>query len=471
MYKRQINNLYYHNFNNFKKQQTMSFTNRRVIDDQGPNYDRGIFFDEKMTQGEVTLNVKYNNGVYANRQHNNKLSQDDKIGHVNSSNELDVVPTELVFMQRFTISKNRGQFIDGRANAFTSFNGIKVGNATTNEQFASQFLPVGFATGPFIVNGKNQTNSGFAVRISGSGTTINNGMSEVRAGDLLVASPPNINPSERKVEREQLPPNRTGVPQSKILGTLEKYDINSNSNLPKEAIRFVLDKSNDGNTDIDLLDPRRGNNLTRIQEVGIAMKQVDLVKGLLFAATMVQAGAMKFVAPENGLNSLVYSRNDAALSLGLDTLNKYGVIEDENGNLVQSNREVDSQELEDKITYYAYKLGLLPIQPGREFLTPNDNLVANILGRQNAGLLPADVSDYYSIDHAFKKSGRTKSISGKRNDLSTVSGYLRKLQHDSSKLAYVVTGNAYHHSKRNIIAKATTYANRGGKMDYIIVQN
>src|SRR6056297_297467 len=225
MYKRQINNLYYHNFNNFKKQQTMSFTNRRVIDDQGPNYDRGIFFDEKMTQGEVTLNVKYNNGVYANRQHNNKLSQDDKIGHVNSSNELDVVPTELVFMQRFTISKNRGQFIDGRANAFTSFNGIKVGNATTNEQFASQFLPVGFATGPFIVNGKNQTNSGFAVRISGSGTTINNGMSEVRAGDLLVASPPNINPSERKVEREQLPPNRTGVPQSKILGTLEKYDI------------------------------------------------------------------------------------------------------------------------------------------------------------------------------------------------------------------------------------------------------
>lgn len=159
-------------------------------DNIGTKYLENPIFDGVLspitTQGEVTLNCRAEHGEMTRRRANmGRLASRAKSypgGDV--IDNLHIMPHELVF--GWVNRQGRNQ-IPGHPNqiGFTSLNGLKWGDTSTDEELELRIRFIGLAKTPFIFDNVNQLKHGFSAIGVGSGTTFHTGEEDIFPGDKL----------------------------------------------------------------------------------------------------------------------------------------------------------------------------------------------------------------------------------------------------------------------------------------------
>jgi hypothetical protein len=133
----------------------MSNPNRIATHGQN-DYWRGII-SAITTQGEVTVNVQMESGEMLARRNNmnRDMSRARSYPGGDQSENLNVLPGELVFGWAMRQGRNR---VPGNPSqiGFSSLNGIKWGNFSTDQELEARLRFIGLAKTPYFVDNPSQ---------------------------------------------------------------------------------------------------------------------------------------------------------------------------------------------------------------------------------------------------------------------------------------------------------------------------
>jgi hypothetical protein len=188
-----------------------SSANRLAINAKN-DYWRGII-SAITTQGEITVNVQMESGEMLTRRNNmnRDISRIASYQGGDVMENLHVLPGELVFGWKTRQGRNK---VPGNPSqiGFSSLNGIKWGNYSSNEELQSRIRFIGLAKTPYFVDNAAQLKSGFSAIAVGSGTTFNTGDDDIQPGDMIewTVVPRPVNVGTRDKPRLQMPGGQFG---------------------------------------------------------------------------------------------------------------------------------------------------------------------------------------------------------------------------------------------------------------------
>jgi hypothetical protein len=434
----------------------------------------GPFINERMTQGEVTQNFRVSKYLIADRKkYGERRDSDELLGTLTDPELSNIYPNEPLFVERRGATRGgKWRFpSDTRATAFSSFNGIYIRGSKTQEEFEDLFTFVGFSKTPYDFTSNNQPQNGVAARVSGSGTTYNNGNTDFYPGDLIKWRLRRINPEERKKDNSRLP-HFKGIPQHKFTAVMERFDPKDITEFPKRALTWILHPENMGKSDIYLLEPDAETHLTAEQEFGISKKASDLSKIYTAVVTLAQYGLITINTPpgDDPLDSTSYNEFNNILNHHLHDINEKGTYLDDTDKKLKLGEGENIQEKSKKFTWLAYQLGLLPRDNYRKHLKSSELFVNTLLARVNAGLLvePHDV-EYFELNKAFgKNTARKRTRNGKTFDLNTIEGLLTRNQLDAPRRELHNFEFASQKVRDKIVGMALNRSAREEYLDYVI---
>ncbi len=186
----------------------------------------GWMHNDRMPQGEVTLNTQVNPKLLDARQRVARKFQDPRLrlGSAENADQVSIYPAELMFTYRGDSQMGGVSFAgEPTVYGFTSFNGVPT-FGRSQADFESGFQFIGQAKGTYNFGDPNQPHNGVAVRTRGSGTTWNTGTHPIMVGDRIVWRLPSVDPEQRERERRTLP-RMQGVPPSKFLAIIEPENL------------------------------------------------------------------------------------------------------------------------------------------------------------------------------------------------------------------------------------------------------
>ena len=447
----------------------------------GPQRSKsGPFLDERMPQGSVTQNYKVNTYIVKERQRSaDKNTEERRLGNFREE-ELNIFPNESLYARKLPHSaygsSSKWKYPgDSRATVFSSFNAISLGDAMTQEEFEAGFKFMGFAKSPYDFTSSSQPKNGVSARVSGAGSTWNNGNTVFHPGDLVTWRLRKIDPVERRVDDQRLPKFK-GIPRDKYLAILERYDHRNVTDLLRNALEYVLLNGEKYETDISNLD---GNTfLDYLQDTALNLKFCDLVKLYNGVLTLSQYGLVTINAPSNTrpLEASTYRSWDAILSRDIATINKHDVKITEVGRSPGtykseiSTEESDKAERSRKAEFFGYKIGVLGRDAiYRRHLVPSHQVVDTCLARMNAGLLKnMDDKEVYTVANFFDSNARKRLRgNGTDYDMSTTAGVAAFNQESASIRGLQAWKQASDYLDEKIVGRSIITSGRGEKADIV----
>jgi len=136
-------------------------------------------------QGEVTVNVQVDPGEVQQRRSNMQHDVSRNRSYpLNDVEELHVLQGEAVFGWVDRQGRNR---VPGNPSqiGFSAMGGIKYGRTTNDEELASRIKFIGIAKASYKFDDPRQLKHGFACLAVGSTTTLNTGITDIQAGDII----------------------------------------------------------------------------------------------------------------------------------------------------------------------------------------------------------------------------------------------------------------------------------------------
>jgi hypothetical protein len=415
-----------------------------------PRLRKGLFGGKQIqTQAEVTQNVNVSGSLPKYRQNSvRNNTSDERLGELLSNEFLDIMPGELVFMEKANY-KGTNRYTATYGAGFTSFNAIQTGEP--QRRFEDRFKAIGFAKIEVSPSKVDRVNNGVSVIVAGSLSIRNNGNDTFNPGDLITYKLPNVDKIIREKESNVLP-KVEGIPKGKHVAIMKKLDHHDLTDIIFDAYDSVFHEFDINEMDLF----KKGNNryFSDDKELGILLRTVDLTKGMGLLVTLYQKGLIDINAPENPLTPGGYNSYDNQLS---QPLSKFD-------NQRYSFRESKMEDTDDEaIKYLAYKLGLLKADAYQKHLTPNKNMILDLTVRMNAGLLDDDIyRKYYSIRKAFSEKESGKKL---RNNNLTEIGKLERLQFNSSTMLHQAYKSAVDRVDSKIIGIATNNSIPGTILD------
>jgi hypothetical protein len=210
--------------------------NFREGTDLAAQYRKNPYLDgvssEITRQGEITKNCRADYGEVSSRRRNagNTVSSVRSYPGGDVLDNLQILPNEMVL--GWVAKQGRGA-IPGHPNAtgFSTMNGIKWGDFSTDEELESRLRFLGFAKTPFFFDNEYQLKHGFTCLSAGTMTTFHTGEREIFPGDKVAwsvfprpAAPGAPYPLELPGGRMGHP--RSGTPRGKIRFRLNPVRFN-----------------------------------------------------------------------------------------------------------------------------------------------------------------------------------------------------------------------------------------------------
>ena len=398
------------------------FTQTRAVDP--PRFKKGIFEGKPIqTQGEVTQNLDVKASLPRYRRKSVKENTAHfRLGTVSDNALLDVYPGELVFMEKANYT-GPSRFLAGYTAGFTAFNGIQTGQS--QKEFENRFKFVGIAKNTVEVSDKLKPNNGVSVLVSGSISTMNNGIHDFHPGDYIAWGLRNVDQEIREDEERHLPRIKA-LPKDKYVAVLKQLDHHELTEVITNAYHTVFHEFDIN--DLDMYKQGFNKNLPLEKELGVTLRTADLIKGFGLLTTLYQYGLIDIKAPADPLTVTGYKQYNNTLSKPLSALDNKRIADAATGVPTDVSGTDD-----DRLLFLAYKLGLLKAKAHQQHLEPDTNTILNVLVRINAGHLTTDAErKYYSLANAFS----TESYgTGKRNrTMITDVAKLEKLQLNASAM-------------------------------------
>ena len=215
----------------------------RAGDNVTTKYLENPYFDGVLspitTQGEVTVNCRAEYGELKARRINMSGNSTRAISYPGGDvlDNMHIMPHELVFGW---INRQGRNMIPGHPNqiGFTTLNGMKWGNYSTDEEMEQRLRFIGLAKTPFIFDNQYQLKHGFTAIAVGSGTTFHTGEVDIFPGDKIHWS---VVPRPRQISIMGVEKYPTGTKHGDM-GPNTRFG-NPRVGTPRGKIRFRINPS------------------------------------------------------------------------------------------------------------------------------------------------------------------------------------------------------------------------------------
>lgn len=139
------------------------------------------------TQGEVTVNINFEDTEVTARKQNQRDAPDRTYGGAEVNEHHYILPGEFVFGWRNRQGRN---VVPGNPNfhGWTALNGAKFGDTATDEELQSRIVFIALAKTPYFFDKPDQPRHGFSGIAAGSGTTHHTGERDFFPGDDVMFS-------------------------------------------------------------------------------------------------------------------------------------------------------------------------------------------------------------------------------------------------------------------------------------------
>ena len=411
-------------------------------------------------QAEVTLNAAVDPKLKTQRTKTSRLPSQMKFGNVHTNQDLHLLQNELAFTNKHNYGSNKPV-------VFTKFNGLPT--KETQEEFESQFKLLGQASGPYLVDEKDQPDNGVPLRVAGGTSIIHTGNKSISPGKEIEWYLHSIDNEKAHKQQANLP-KINGLPSTARVALIREYDPKSILNQPRDAI-YLLNTPTP--TNIELLEPRNHAKLSDKEQFAITMKKVALTEIYTAIVFLAKRGLITINTPntENARDRAFYNNFDNIFDLPVSKINQGNVTVSENGQeLNYQNQSGDNSKFENSILFLGHKLGLLGSDANRPHLTEHEKLVKDLLTTVNAGLLENDGQKrQFSIDAMFPNTNAIKrTVRGtKAYDLTNSVGRLTKHQMDNPSQTYLAYELANRNSRSKVFAVTSSNLTPGKYGDIV----
>jgi hypothetical protein len=454
-------------------------------------------YKEITTQSEVTVNADVNHSLMSIRQGNVTAKLPTITGIVNEKH-LFLSPMEMFFIKKDDQKPYRSRthyMIEG----FTALNG-EVIEAESQEDFEEQYRFVGFVTGSkYFEDDMPAQESGIAVRMKGSGSTINNGRDTLCNGDTFGWCFPPIDPSadlEAFYSVADAVPSGTWARSSKRLGVVKKISWEDSITAFQDIALYLTRKMHKVNIPMWRANAMTGTFKKKpLFNQALAMKEM----GMLYAFNAIMAMTKRgYIVPTCGETTDV-ARDPGAFRVWIekisgmqDEANAYGnfrekkIVTDNIDSYLTSGLELvqelnETERIDRERAFESWAkivaclLGLAS-HKSLAFVTPDNILGHMILTRSHFSVLPGLTNSTSNTSIAnlitsefINKDEFTKNAHGQiRSHELTICGQILACHQEAAMNFQQLVAHSLNSLNEHAIGVASNYCPPGRMLHYIM---
>jgi hypothetical protein len=369
---------------------------------------------------------------------------------------------------------------ESKTKVFSVWNGARVPEGYTQEEYEDLFGFRGFSAKPFFFGKSWQPEMGVAGYVAGSKGVWNRGWTEFWPGDKAAWSLPSIDPRLREEQRAILPANEEH-PKMRDAAIINRLSY-------EDAHLFVQRELTQSFTDKlgrmyqwNLTLPQSNTSLSARHQVAIHLRNIVLFSVFAGLAVLRRYGYVSLHTPlraagegRSPLDAQVYNSNQHIETMPLKDVLPMNYRMEASGSIKSQGRLSAQDQIDEAndLIFVGAKLGQCPLV--NQAITPSYNIINAICGVALKGLLmDPDLHKAFDIQRFFPKKMRedSTSVPNPRVDLSrtyrldTPVGSFRYVQDSTCKQTFNAFGLAIARVESKVCCIALSNARPGEWMD------